>query len=475
MPKSALSFVLIVVVCFLLLLLGTNASSAPDPAAIGGIASSPPSLSSESLTPDQQQLKQPQPRRQKLATSTRMRLLNAFSKFNQREERVLTYYGMMLAGAVARSASATAVHPLNVWKTMLQTKGGELPVPITWSVYSRGAGSQFLMSIPHGALNYAVTETIKIELAKIAIELELSSILSRRILDPILDFLSSALSTFICSVVSTPQMVLTDRIMAGVYPNFFEGAQSIVKSKEGIAGFFVGWFPALVQKIPSYALTWMFFQQVKTAFFLAMHRTGTTLENTILGACAAAGACCVMIPIDTIKTRLVMDGMNGSDKAYSGMIDCFRKMISEEGWQSLYKALTPRLLAVMPMIGIQFGVYETIKRLFLQQPNPKAKRTTDHVNSANSSGDRGFDTKIEKVGDNEYLNEGDVLMEPLSDFDVLNPTITTMDPNLSVAGVAPDDDENNKNDAGANSNSQMTSNTEISTKENADIDSMIEQ
>ena len=31
----------------------------------------------------------------------------------------------------------------------------------------------------------------------------------------------------------------------------------------GISGFYKGWFPALVQKIPSYALTWMFFQQIK--------------------------------------------------------------------------------------------------------------------------------------------------------------------------------------------------------------------
>jgi hypothetical protein len=31
----------------------------------------------------------------------------------------------------------------------------------------------------------------------------------------------------------------------------------------GVGGFYLGWFPALVQKIPSYALTWMMFQQLK--------------------------------------------------------------------------------------------------------------------------------------------------------------------------------------------------------------------
>jgi hypothetical protein len=49
------------------------------------------------------------------------------------------------------------VHPLNVIKIMLQTKDGKMP-EFKWSVLSRGAGSQFIMSIPHGALNFAVTE-----------------------------------------------------------------------------------------------------------------------------------------------------------------------------------------------------------------------------------------------------------------------------------------------------------------------------
>ena len=39
---------------------------------------------------------------------------NIFTKFDENNKKVLTYYGLMLAGAIARSASATAVHPLNV-------------------------------------------------------------------------------------------------------------------------------------------------------------------------------------------------------------------------------------------------------------------------------------------------------------------------------------------------------------------------
>ena len=52
-------------------------------------------------------------------------------------QRVLTFYGLMLAGAIARAIVATAVHPLNVIKTMLQTEGGRIP-ELTWPALSRG-------------------------------------------------------------------------------------------------------------------------------------------------------------------------------------------------------------------------------------------------------------------------------------------------------------------------------------------------
>jgi len=70
-------------------------------------------------------------------------------------------------------------------------------------------------------------------------------------LDFFADFSSSAISTVICSIVSTPQMVLTDRLMAGVYPSFPDAVRTIVKA-DGWRGFYIGWWPALAQKIPSY-------------------------------------------------------------------------------------------------------------------------------------------------------------------------------------------------------------------------------
>jgi hypothetical protein len=42
-------------------------------------------------------------------------------------------------------------------------------------------------------------------------------------------------------------------------------------------------------------------------------------------------------------------------------------MAREEGMGSFYRGLTPRLMSVVPMIGIQFGVYEYTKKLMLSR------------------------------------------------------------------------------------------------------------
>ncbi|CAM9516794.1 unnamed protein product [Chrysoparadoxa australica] len=273
--------------------------------------------------------------------------------------RTLTFYETMVAGAVSRSVAQTAIHPANVAKTLLQTKNSASQLKkLSWGLMTRGAGAQFILSLPHGAFNFATLETVRHYTG---------SLFPGSFAGPILDFLSSSVATTISSIISTPQMVLTDRIMAGVYPNLREGVQSI-RATEGVRGFYTGWFPNLAQKIPSYGLTWMFFQQFKRVSERITQRAASHAENVVLGSCAAAATVCMMIPLDTVKTRIVTQGSVAGMVPYKGITDCFTRVIREEGVGSLYRALGPRLAAVVPMIGIQFGVYEMMKSKLMHQP-----------------------------------------------------------------------------------------------------------
>ena len=87
-------------------------------------------------------------------------------------------------------------------------------------------------------------------------------------------------------------------------------------------------------------------------------RPAKDIENSIMGCMASATTVCIMIPMDTVKTRLVTQMNYPELVPYNGINDCFRRVLKEEGIGAFYRGLTPRLLSVVPMIGIQFGVYE---------------------------------------------------------------------------------------------------------------------
>lgn len=293
--------------------------------------------------------------------------------------RRLHFWENMVCGAISRSVAQTIMHPANTMKTIMQSSragaGGagaattirELVHPSNFKTLFRGAGAQFTLSVPHGAVNFAVLEYVR---RRMNIILDENKVFGQKIdqqrFGPALDFLSSCVSTFCCSVVSTPQMMVTDNIMAGTYPNLPAAVKGLA-AERGIAGFYTGWWPGLAGKIPSYALTWTFFQQLKLAQLRIFQRPPKDIENSIMGCIASATTVCIMIPMDTIKTRLVTQ-LNYPDLVpYKGISDAAVRIAKEEGIGAFYRGLTPRLVSVVPMIGIQFGVYEFMKKVMLSR------------------------------------------------------------------------------------------------------------
>ena len=104
------------------------------------------------------------------------------------------------------------------------------------------------------------------------------------------------------------------------------------------------------------------------------HESPSGDTSFYIGATAAAAAVCVMIPMDTVKTRLVLQGAGGNGgTVYTGVRDCFVKVFQEEGLGAFYLSLIPRLASVVPMISIQFGAYELIKGHFIQEKREKIR------------------------------------------------------------------------------------------------------
>ena len=73
-----------------------------------------------------------------------------------------------------------------------------------------------------------------------------------------------------------------------------------------------------------------------------MKRDPTDLENSIMGCMGSATTVCIMIPMDTVKTRLVTQANYPDLIPYNGIVDCAKRIAAEEGtsifphWVNIY-------------------------------------------------------------------------------------------------------------------------------------------
>ena len=76
------------------------------------------------------------------------------------------------------------------------------------------------------------------------------------------------------------------------------------------------------------------------------------------GAIAGVSEILVMYPLDVVKTRVQLQtgpAVAGNADAYTGMLDCFRKIIAREGAGRLYRGITAPILMEAPKRATKFA------------------------------------------------------------------------------------------------------------------------
>lgn len=87
--------------------------------------------------------------------------------------------------------------------------------------------------------------------------------------------------------------------------------------------------------------------------------------NFGLGSIAGAFGAFMVYPIDLVKTR--MQNQRGADpgqRLYNNSIDCFRKVIRNEGFRGLYSGVLPQLVGVAPEKAIKLTVNDLVRGWF---------------------------------------------------------------------------------------------------------------
>ncbi|MCJ1483573.1 hypothetical protein MMC06_003741 [Schaereria dolodes] len=74
------------------------------------------------------------------------------------------------------------------------------------------------------------------------------------------------------------------------------------------------------------------------------------------GAVAGVSEILTMYPLDVVKTRVqLQQGKNLGEEGYNGMIDCFSKIIKNEGFSRLYRGITAPILMEAPKRATKFA------------------------------------------------------------------------------------------------------------------------
>eukprot|EP01122_Echinamoeba_exundans_P015264 TRINITY_DN7166_c0_g1_i1.p1 TRINITY_DN7166_c0_g1~~TRINITY_DN7166_c0_g1_i1.p1 ORF type:complete len:308 (+),score=73.23 TRINITY_DN7166_c0_g1_i1:70-993(+) len=94
-------------------------------------------------------------------------------------------------------------------------------------------------------------------------------------------------------------------------------------------------------------------------------------EGFAIGGLASMSAAVCTHPIDLIKVRMQLAGMNASAEKLPGPIETAMNVVRREGFFSLYKGLSASLLRQVTYSSTRFGAYGPIKELISgDDPNP---------------------------------------------------------------------------------------------------------
>jgi len=101
----------------------------------------------------------------------------------------------------------------------------------------------------------------------------------------------------------------------------------------------------------------------------------TSLSRTDFVICGAFSGICnsfAITPVELIRIKLQIQGNSQTNK-YSGSVDCFRKIIKENGLRGLYQGLWITILRELPAYMIYFGSYETLMQISERKYGERSK------------------------------------------------------------------------------------------------------
>ncbi|XP_040939516.1 mitochondrial adenine nucleotide transporter ADNT1 isoform X2 [Gossypium hirsutum] len=150
------------------------------------------------------------------------------------------------------------------------------------------------------------------------------------------------------------------------YNGTIQGLKYIWKT-EGFRGMFKGNGTNCARIIPNSAVKFFSYEEAsKGILYLYRQQSGnedaqlTPLLRLGAGACAGIIAMSATYPMDMVRGRLTVQ-TEMSPRHYRGIFHALTTVLREEGPRALYKGWLPSVIGVVPYVGLNFAVYESLK------------------------------------------------------------------------------------------------------------------
>ncbi|KAI7905883.1 mitochondrial carrier domain-containing protein [Cokeromyces recurvatus] len=238
--------------------------------------------------------------------------------------------------------------------------------------YFKGLGPNLVGVIPARAINFYTYGNGK----------RLFTELNQGKETPIVHLTSAATAGVVTATVTNPIWVVKTRLQLQgkqkIYLNSFHCTMQILK-QEGIKGLYKG-MSASYLGVAEGTIQWVVYEHLKRRW---AHSPSTLLSddhtltiggksvkawfgNLSAAAMAKLIAACVAYPHEVIRTRLREPIPKNGTPKYTGLLQCLKLVVKEEGFIALYGGMSAHLMRVVPNAAIMFFCYEAIMHNFGQ-------------------------------------------------------------------------------------------------------------
>jgi len=138
----------------------------------------------------------------------------------------------------------------------------------------------------------------------------------------------------------------------------------VIFKEEGFIGLYRGLFPSLLGIAPYVGINFTSYEILKRETLRWQNKDELgVISKLVLGGLAGTISQTITYPLETIRRRMQMQSMGTKTATDTGLIKTTVNIYKKYGWTGYFKGLVPNLLKVIPVVAVNFIVYEYMKKL----------------------------------------------------------------------------------------------------------------